>query len=185
LVARRSQSPEVLEARADRQAMAARRRLARGGYAPMITLGAAYEHRLFGMPDSFGTMVSLSLPIWAFDNQKKQVDLATAMVRRTEQQIRSADALIGAEVRMAWSRARASERRLDVLEDEAIPRMNQTLEASEAAYVSGTGDFLAVLDSTLALQGLEEQRIDAIVALHVARFEVERVLGGTHGRERQ
>lgn len=183
LVEQRTHVPEAREAQAQLEASHARRRLARGRYVPMLTLGLQYEQRLFGMPDSLGGMVSMTVPLWSFDSQAREVDLADAMVRRAEVRARAVDALTNARARVAWSRAQAARRRLEVLEGEAIPRMKETLSSSRAAYVSGTGSFLTVLDTRLAIQGLEEQRIDATVGFHVACFEIDRVLGTRAGSE--
>jgi outer membrane protein TolC len=45
--------------------------------------------------------------------------------------------------------------------------------------VSGTGDFLALLEATMALQQREAERLQAVARRELTRFELERLLGAS------
>lgn len=179
LVARADERPELEAMRGMRAEMEAREKLARRMYLPMPMVSAFYQQRPGEMPDSVGGMVGLTVPLWWWDRQRPEVRMAEAMVRRTQRELEAMQVMTRTELRMAWSRARAVDLSLRALEETALPRLRETVKASEAAYVSGTGDFLALLEVTMALQQREAERLQAVVRREVARFELERLLGAS------
>lgn len=177
LVARADERPELEAMRSMRAEMEARERLARRMYLPMPMVSAFYQQRLGEMPDSVGGMVGFTLPLWWFDRQGPEVRMAQAMVQRSQRALEAMQVMTLTELRMAWSRAQAADLSLRALEETVLPRMRETVKASEAAYVSGTGDFLALLESTMAQQQREAERLQAVARRELARFELERLLG--------
>jgi outer membrane protein, heavy metal efflux system len=177
VLARGGGRPELDAMRAMRAEMVARRDLVRRMYYPMVMVEGSYEQRL-GEHDTFGAAVMLRVPLWFWDRQDRELEMARAMVRRADHEVEAMAAMTDADLRMAWSRARAAERRLEVLEGSALPAMREAVDSSRAAYVAGTGDFLSLLDGVLALQMVEMERLEAIVALESGRHELARLLGG-------
>ena len=76
--------------------------------------------------------------------------------------------------RLSW---RSAELALEAIEGKALARLRDTVAAAHAEYTSGSGDFLRLLESVMALQALEAQRIDAVARREVARVELERLVG--------
>jgi cobalt-zinc-cadmium efflux system outer membrane protein len=177
LVSRADERPEVEAMQWMRTEMEAREKLARRMYLPMPMVSAFYQQRPGEMPDSVGGMVGFTAPLWWWDRQANEVRMAEAMVQRAQRALEAMQTMTRTDLRMAWSRARAAELALQALEETALPRMREMVKASEAAYVSGTGDFLALLEATMALQQREAERLQAVVRREVARFELERLLG--------
>jgi cobalt-zinc-cadmium efflux system outer membrane protein len=177
LLARSEGSPELEAMRWMRTEMEARRGLARRMYLPMPMVAGFYEQRPGEMPDSVGGLVGLTVPLWWFDRQRNEVRMADAMIQRAQRELEAMEAMTRADVRMAWSRAQAAALALQALEDTALPRMRETITSTEAAYVSGSGDFLALLEVTMAWQRLEAERLQAVVRREIARFELARLLG--------
>ena len=175
-VAAAARSPEVEAAGAMRDEAAARRELARKMYLPMVMVEAQYEQNLRGMPDGFGVGLSISIPLW-WDRPRNEVRMARAMERAAEREQTATRTMATAEARMAWSRARAGERTVEALDRAAIPKLKQTIQSIEAAYVGGRGDFLALLDAIMALRQLEARRTQAVAARGIARFELDRIAG--------
>jgi outer membrane protein, heavy metal efflux system len=170
-------TPEVDAARAMKERAAAERELARKMYLPMVMIEAQYEHNLDGMPDGFGIGISVTIPLWWWDRQDKEVAMARAMVRVAEREEEAMTSMADAELRMAWSRARAAERKVTALEDSAIPKLRETIASIEAAYVAGTGEFISLLDAVMELKELEARRVEAVARRGVARFELDRIAG--------
>jgi outer membrane protein, heavy metal efflux system len=170
-------APEVAAARAMKDGAAAEVALARRMYWPMVMVEAAYEHNLGGMPDGLAVGVSVTVPLWWWDRQRGEVAMARAMARRAEREEDAMTQMASAELQMAWSRARAAERKVAALEDAAIPKLRETILSIEAAYIAGTGDFLALLDAVMQLQELEARRVAAVVRRGVSRFELDRISG--------
>ncbi len=185
LVSRADERPELEAMRWMRTEMEARKKLARRMYLPMPMVSAFYQQRPGMEPDSVGGMVGFTVPLWWFDRQANEVRMAEAMVQRAQRELEAMQVMTQTDLRMAWSRARAADLALRALEETALPRMRETVKASEAAYVSGTGDFLALLEATMALQQREAQRLQAVVRREVVRFELERLLGAPSAPEEE
>lgn len=169
--------PELDAMRAMRSEAAVERDLAARMYLPMVMAGAMFQQRLGMEPNSIGGEVALTIPIFFWDRQVNEVEMAGAMLRRAERELEAMTLMTGAHLSAAWSRARAADRTLRALDDTALPRMRETVASSEAAYASGTGNFLSLLDAALSLQVLEAQRIRTLVEREVRVFEIERLLG--------
>lgn len=177
LLARSDGSPELESMRWMRAEMEARRGLARRMYLPMPMVAGFYEQRSGGMPDSVGGLLGFTVPLWWFDRQRNEVRMADAMVQGARRELESMAAMTRADLRMAWSRARAADLMLQALEEAALPRMRETVASTEAAYVSGSESFLSLLEATMAWQRLEGERLQAVVRRETARFELARLLG--------
>lgn len=183
LVSRADERPELEAMRWMRTEMEARKKLARRMYLPMPMVSAFYQQRPGMEPDSVGGMVGFTVPLWWLDRQANEVRMAEAMVQRAQRELEAMQVMTQTDLRMAWSRARAADLALQALEETALPRMREMVKASEAAYVSGTGGFLALLEATMALQQREAERLQAVVRREVLRFELERLLGAPSARE--
>jgi cobalt-zinc-cadmium efflux system outer membrane protein len=177
LLAQADERPEVEAMQWMRSEMEARQGLARRMYLPMPMVAGFYQQRPGEMPDSVGGMVGLTVPLWWFDRQANEVRMAEAMVTRAQRELEAMQLMSRTDLRMAWSRARAADLSLQALEETALPRMRETVKATEAAYSSGSGDFLALLEATMARQRLEAQRLQAVVRRETTRFELARLLG--------
>lgn len=171
------QSPEIKTAEAMKNQMEARQELAASMYYPMVMVGGMYQQRTGGMPDTVGAMVGLNVPIFWWDRQNKELAMANAMVLQAEEDRRAMLLMTQSSLQSAVSRALAAERLLEALEKAALPRMRETVAASQADYVSGRGDFLDALEAAISLLGLEIERVRAVVRREVARFEISRVVG--------
>ncbi|MBN1207381.1 MAG: TolC family protein [Myxococcaceae bacterium] len=179
LLERADERPEVEAMRWMRAEMEARQGLAKRMYLPMPMVAGFYQQRLGEMPDSVGGIVGLTVPLWWFDRQAHEVRMAEAMVTRAQRDLEAMQVMARADLRMAWSRARAADLALQALEETALPRMRETVASSEAAYSSGSGDFLSLLEAVMARQRLEAERFQAVVRRETARFELARLLGSS------
>jgi outer membrane protein TolC len=170
-------SPEVSAARAMGDAARARVDLARRMYWPMVMVDVGYQQNLDGMPDGLLGGIALSVPLAWRDRQRNEVAMARSMARAAAVEARSMQVMADADLRMAWSRARAADRTVIALETAALPRLRETIASIEAAYVAGRGEFLALLDAIMQQQELEMRRVRAVAARGVARFELDRIAG--------
>ncbi len=169
-------SPEVAAMRAMRDEMAARVDLARREAWPMVMVEAEYEQRI-GMPDGYGVALVLTIPLWR-ERARGEVTMARAMERRAERAVTAMSVMASTELRMAWSRARAAERKLDALEHSALPSMQETVASIETGYRTGASDgFLALLEAVMALRQLEAQALSARLDLEWGRAELARIAG--------
>ncbi len=177
-----ARTPEVASARAMESAASARARLAHKMYLPMVMVMGEYEQNFGGMPDGLGVGVSVSFPLFTRERPENEIAMQDAMARAADREATAMRQMADADLRMAWSQTRADDRRIDALEKSAIPKLRETIASAEASYTSGSGSFLAMLDSVRELQDLEAQRIRAIAARGVARFALDRIAGADLAR---
>ena len=177
LAGRAARSPEVAAARAMRREAEAERDLARKMYLPMVSLEAMYEQRLEGERDTWGGAVMFSVPLWWRDRQRNEVAMAEAMIARARREELAMRQMGSAELRMAWSRLRAADRRVTALDDRALPSMRESVASTRSGYVAGRADFLVLLEALSALRELEMERLEAVRDRETARFALQRVAG--------
>jgi outer membrane protein TolC len=170
-------TPEVAAARAMQTAAVARAGLARKMTLPMVMIEGGYDQNLGGMPDGLAVGVAISLPLFTRERPRAEVAMATAMARAADREADAMRRMAGAELRMAWSEARAADRRIAALEQSAIPKLRETIASADAAYVAGSGSFLALVDTVMELKDLEARRIEAVAARGIARFALDRIAG--------
>lgn len=178
LLTRADQRPETERAQAMAREAEAERARAGRMYLPMVMVAGGYEQRLRGMPDSLMGEVAFSVPLFFFDRQQNEVAMAEAMERRAQREVEASLVMGRAEVARAWSQARAADASLQALEETALPRLRETIDSAQAAYASGSGGFLELLDASMSLLDVEARRIEAAVRQQASRFEIERAIAG-------
>ncbi|MDD5565189.1 MAG: TolC family protein [Thermoanaerobaculaceae bacterium] len=138
-------SPEVAVRRAEVAAAERRAAVARLDLKPDLTAGAALGLR--GRFDPAVTLsVGMTLPLWRKEKQAplaRAADLETAAARSdlrdAEAQARAEAARLAAE----WDRAG---RQVERYRQAIVPQTSATVDAARAAYLTGRGDFLTVVD---------------------------------------
>jgi cobalt-zinc-cadmium efflux system outer membrane protein len=160
-----------------RDQMASQVDLAKRMYLPMVMVQGFFQQRLGTEPNAVGGAVMFTVPIFWWDRQAHDVEMSEAMYRRTERDRETMQAMTDADLRSAWSHARAADRSLDALESTVLPRMKDTVDSALAAYASGTGDFLGLLESAMAQREVEMELIQVRMKRENARFELARLLG--------
>ena len=126
--------------------------------------------------------MSVSFPLFTRERPRNEIAMQEAMARAADREATAMRQMADADLRMAWSQTRADDRRIDALEQSAIPKLRETIASAEASYTSGAGSFLALLDSVRELQDLQAERIQAIAARGVARFALDRIAGADLAR---
>jgi outer membrane protein TolC len=120
---------------------------------------------------------SVSLPIWLGQNSARK-DEARARRRSAEYNVRDAEnRLVAATKRVLFEYSDAL-RKMRLYRDGLVPKAEQSLNASYAAYEAGERDFLNVLDAQRQLLDFELTFAREKVALASKRAELE-VLSGS------
>ncbi|MCO5170673.1 MAG: TolC family protein [Planctomycetes bacterium] len=171
------QRPDLAGAAALVDAEVARRDRAELEWVPDLVVGGGYVRDAGAGADELEVSGGVSLPIW-WGRLRGGVAEARANVRRAEAEARAARSRVLDEVRRAAARVRAADAQARLLAEEAVPRARQNVAVSEAAYVAGRIDFLALidaqrmqLDQELALERVRAERA-------AAEAELRRSVGG-------
>jgi outer membrane protein TolC len=155
--------PEVAvrEAAVAREATALR--LAERGYLPDFEVSVS-RFRNTGASNGFGAMASMTLPLaW----KSKSV---TAERRRAEDLVRR-------DVRQAFLRAKTAGILHALSTSTHLPHADQALRTAEAAYVAGTSDLTALLDTLRTVTQVQREHVEALATLARARADLERAIG--------
>ena len=174
-------NPELEASRERIRAAEAARKLARLKARPDFGLGLSYTvtgRRTDANPadngrDPLFLMLDVSLPIWAARNRAA---VREAEARRAAAQLARADKLheLSAALRTALYHHRDARRKVGLFRDTLIPKIQQALTASQAAFAAGKGSFLDIIDSerTLLEFRLMGERARADQAVSLAELEM-------------
>jgi outer membrane protein TolC len=132
--------------------------LARRNYLPDLTIGLDYVDvdaaRMPGVADSgkdvVAAMFSINLPIW-HEKYSASVRQAKASHLAAVKHHRDRTNLLAAEIKMALYRYRDAVRRADLFRDTLLPKAEQGLKATEAAFRGGKAAFTDLLDAQRVL----------------------------------
>jgi outer membrane protein, heavy metal efflux system len=175
LTARAAGRPELRQLASMRSQLQARERLAGRMYLPMVMVEAQFEQRR-QLPDTLGGAVMFTVPLWWWDRQRPEIQLASATRRRAERELQAMEAVTLADLRTAHARTMAALRRLEALEQQSLPRLEETVASARASYMAGEVDFLSLLEASLALRMQQMAHLRAVAAHGEARFELSRLL---------
>jgi outer membrane protein TolC len=129
--------------------------------------------------DEVMVSVNVNVPIW-----RKRINAAIAEAKHMEsaaehEKLQRTIALEAAS-KMALFEMQDGLRRYNLYESTLIPQAQQTYEAVQTTYASGSADadFLDVLESVQTLLDFQLEQLEAARDLHIAAAELERILGG-------
>jgi outer membrane protein TolC len=171
--------PELARMRAmqrEEEAMAA---LARRERYPDLMTSLWYNQMLDGMPDSFGVMVGATLPIFNVTRQNRLARASDLRAEGAASELEAMKNMIRFEVADGSRLLITAERTLQLVEQVALPRANQSFVASLAGYGTGSVDIVGVLEAWRALQAMERARVESLVARLMAVADLERAIAGS------
>jgi len=146
-----------------------------------VTLSAGIAHEQESGSEVVQFAVSLPLPL--FDRNQGNIAAALAEADRTRQAERAVAIALRAELAGQWQELQATVEEATSMKDEMLPAARQAFEAAQQAYRSGKLEYLDVLDAQQTLFEAEMQWLEALVALHRATVQIERLTGGSLGHE--
>lgn len=153
--------------------------LAQREYAPDLEFSGQYNTMWQGMDSPMQGQVGLSLNIPLAHARREgavREAMATISQDRAEWQNLSFD--IQREVQEAYERLRESEGILALYRERILPAAEQSVESAVAGYVSGSLDFLRLIEAERQLIQLREEQVMARLEYYERRAEVERVIAG-------
>ena len=120
---------------------------------------------------------SSRLPLPLFDRKRGALLEASYRLRRAESERRGAEATVGAALRSTHARlARAFEEAL-ALRERALPEAERAFAGAREAWRRGLFRYIEVLDAQRTLFALRSEEIDALLAYHTTRAELEGLIG--------
>ncbi len=173
-----SSRPELLAAsRASRRSEASLNAAQNTAHWPSFMVGADYWY----MPTSdshhaYGAMFAMSLP-WLNPRHREEVreaEHALAADRRALESVRNAARY---QLRDAAARYDAAQQSFTIIDRDLLPQARQSYQAGQAAFASGQGDALGLLDALRSYLQVRLERSRALAHLQTALADLERTVG--------
>lgn len=152
---------------------------------PSFGIGFEVMGRDFGpmsmFPDSkesFIGMATIRLPIYR-NRTRSQKQQISNRLQAVEMERYQTENRITSDLEAAQETLRSSNRSIELLDDELIPRARQVLDILSEEYTSGNVRFDELLQIQRELLDLEFERVEAVVNQNKAIARIERLVGKT------
>jgi cobalt-zinc-cadmium efflux system outer membrane protein len=169
--------PELREMAAMGAAEHAMADVARREYYPDVMVGGLYDLRAMGGADTLGAMIGINLPIWVGMKQRLDVEAAETRALAVGRERGAMAAMVRVEIERGLIRIDAAERRIRLLDEEFIPRAQQTFDSALRAFPAGMMSVLEVLDSLRVVTNQRLQRVAVGVDRELAIVDLARATG--------
>ncbi len=152
-------------------------KLAKRNYFPDFKVMGRYEDRLGSNQTSWGVGVTVNVPIWIPQKQRREMKEAMKNANAFQKDLESFEAKIRGNVRDLLSKIESTEEKIDLYETGLVPKTSEALLSGEAVYKSGKGDFLVLLDTIRQFQDFELEYEAERAQREILLAELERTLG--------
>lgn len=170
-----SRRPELRAGRAEIESAEAEVRVMRSMYAPMamVQTGPAYT-----MQEGSGwmVMIGLSIPLWR-GKLRAGVNEARAMVDMANADLEAMRRMVDGQARAAAEAVAAARVRYLALRDDVVPRAQQVIAPTLAAYSAGQVPLVSVVEAAQALWSSERELAMARAELGIAWARLRRATG--------
>lgn len=129
--------------------------------------------------DRYAAMVNITIPFspWTAGRRNSEVEESLAEMRAAKASREAAKNMTLREVGELKAKVRAAERLVELFRDGILPQAELSFRSSLAAYQSGRGEFLSLLDAERTLRESRMGYFKNQVALMQALADLERVVG--------
>lgn len=144
-------------------------------YAPMamIETGPAYT---MDAGKGWMVMVGISIPLWR-DKRRASVDEARAMVDMATADLDAMRRMVAGQAVSSREQVVAARERYVALRDDIVPRADQAIEPTLAAYAAGQVPLVSVVEAAQALWSAQRDLVMARTELGLAWAQLERATG--------
>ena len=169
-------SPRLRERRAVIAAEAAQAQLARREYLPDFDVSIQYGQR-DRLPDMITATVGVPLPIQRGRKQSAEVRAARFDLAAAEAELKAEENELRAEITRTHAEIERQRANADLFSRAILPQARATFASASAAYQSGRGDLLNVLDAMRAMFAAETMYVRALAELAKAVAELQALVG--------
>jgi cobalt-zinc-cadmium efflux system outer membrane protein len=145
---------------------------------PSLMVGLDYWYMPMN-PDTrhgYGAMLSMNLP-WLSGRRRDQEREAEQALRAEQHALESARNAIRYELRDAAARLESARQSFGIIDQELLAQARRSLEATQAAYATGQGDAVALLDALRSYLQVRIERLRALADLVSSQADLERAAG--------
>ncbi|MEW6127493.1 MAG: TolC family protein [Acidobacteriota bacterium] len=152
--------------------------LANKEFYPDVTISFNYQNRP-AMPDMYGVMVGVKLPVFPGQRQRPAVTEAASAKATEEKRLQSMITLLAYKVQEKYLAAKTAEKLVSLYGTTVIPQSSLSLESAIAGYEVGSVDFLTLLDNLTTLLNYELSYYEQVSNTEKAVAALEPLVGRT------
>ncbi len=159
------------------------RSLAQRSFFPDLMANIAQRGITSGAIGPWDLMLSFSMPFWFWTKQRYQVKEAIANLEEAEAAYEAMKNKAFTEVKDAAVKIEIAQNKIRLIQGELLPLLESSLKVSQAAFQSGQGELMALLDSQRMLVETKMDYYGAVVEYHTNLADLERLVGGSLTQE--
>lgn len=152
--------------------------LARKEFYPDFSAGLTYINRP-GMPEMYGVMVGIKIPLYFWQKQRPAVAEATASASAERQRLENITTLLFFKIKDRYLAATTAQRLVKLYGTTIIPQSTLSLESAISGYESGRVDFLTLLENLVTLRNYELSYYEQLSNVEKAIAALEPLVGVT------
>ena len=152
-------------------------KLAKRNYFPDFKVLGRYESKLGSKDAAWGAAVSINIPLWIQQKQKREMREAMKNASAFQNDLEAFEAKIRGRIRDLLSKIESTDEKIDLYETGLVPKTSEALLSGEALYKTGKGDFLVLLDTIRQFQNFELEYEAERAQREILFAELERALG--------
>ena len=171
--------PEIdAAARAVRRSEALLDSARRAARFPSLMIGADYWYMPMGIEThhGYGAMVAINLP-WLSGRRRDEVREGEQAVQAEQHALASTRNAVRYELRDAAARVDSARQSFTIIDQNLLAQARRSLEATQAAYASGQGDAIALLDALRSYLQVRIERVRALAELAASEADLDRAAG--------
>jgi outer membrane protein, heavy metal efflux system len=152
--------------------------LANKEFYPDVSVTFNYQNRP-AMPDMYGLMIGVKLPIFPGQRQRPAVAEAAAAKAVEEKRLQSLFTVLSYKVQEKYLAAKTAEKLVSLYGTTVIPQSSLSLQSAIAGYEVGSVDFLTLLDNLMTLLNYELNYYEQVSNSEKAVAALEPLVGVT------
>ncbi len=171
--------PEInVAARAVRRSEALLEGTRRSAQFPNIMVGVDYWYMPMGVEThhAYGAMVGINLP-WLSGRRRDEVREGEQTVQAEQHALESTRNAVRYELRDAAARLESARQSFTIIDQDLLAQAKRSLDATQAAYATGHGDAVGLLDALRSYLQVRIERVRALAELASSQADLERAAG--------
>ncbi|MFA5117283.1 MAG: TolC family protein [Candidatus Omnitrophota bacterium] len=153
--------------------------LAKKSFFPDLMASVVQRGITSGALGPWDLMLSFNVPFWFWTKQKYEVKEAIASLEEAEAAHKAMQNKLFAEVKDLAVKIEIAKNKIALSKNSLLPIVQSSLEVSLAAFRSGKGDFMALLDNQRMFIETKLQYYKALVEYDMNMADLERQVGGS------
>ena len=151
--------------------------LAKRSFFPDLMAALTQRGIASGMYGPWDLMLAFSLPLWFWTKQRYEVKEAIANVEEAEAAYEAMKDKAFAHTKEMYTKIEIAKNKVHLYKANVLPLLENSLASSMAAFQSGMGDFMMLLDTQRMLLETKMEYYEALVEYNMNVAELERAIG--------